>query len=433
MKRTFAAGVAGFAALLLASSAMAGDARVFETKSAINNLSTVMVDGGKARDMTIGLGSGAYRRPGDPANMFYAVSDRGPNFVCGDVQDVLGVAEDVVCKGKKVRIYPTPDYSPSIYTIFLNDDGSFDIKDVITIKDQNGVPLTGLTNKLTVAKTEKPVDANGNPLEQSVSSIDAEGIIRLSDGTYWIGEENGPSVLHVAADGTVIERIVPAGSEKDFDGAAYKVSGGLPAILVTRQTNRGIESMAVSPDETKLYFMVQNPLANPNADAYKAAKNTRLFVYDRVAQKLTGEYIYQLDDPQTFRNDPSKKQNAPRISEVLALGNDRLLVLERTDKTTKLHEIKLDGATNILASRWDDMSTSPSLEQQNDLSTIDLVAVNKTLRFDSADYPEAPNKLEGLAIMGDGALAMINDNDFGIKGDPTKVILIDGLVQADKF
>ena len=35
--------------------------------------------------------------------------------------------------------------------------------------------------------------------------------------------------------------------------------------------------------------------------------------------------------------------------------------------------------------------------------------------------------------MGDGALALINDNDFGIKGDATKVLLIDGLVQADKF
>ncbi|WP_417829001.1 esterase-like activity of phytase family protein [Thalassospira sp.] len=433
MKRTFVAGLIGVTAMLMAGSAMAGGAKVFETKSAMNNLSTVMVEGGKARDLTIGLGSGAYRRPSDPANMFYAVSDRGPNFVCGDVETVLGVSADQVCKGQKVRVYPTPDYSPSIYTIFLNDDGSFDIKDVITIKDQNGVPLSGLTNKLTVAKTEKPVDAYGNMLEQSVSSIDAEGIIRLSDGSYWIGEENGPSILHVSADGTVNERIVPAGSEKDFEGAAYKVTGGLPAILVKRQTNRGIESMAVSPDESKLYFMVQNPLANPNADAYKVAKNTRLFVYDRASSKLSGEYIYQLDDPQSFRNDPSKKQNAPRISEVLALGNDRLLVLERTDKTTKLHEVELKGATNILATRWDDMSTSPTLEQQNDLGSINLVAVSKTLRFDSADYPEAPNKLEGLAIMGDGALAMINDNDFGIKGDPTKVILIDGLVQADKF
>lgn len=429
MKQMLVGGVVMF----LASSALAGEARVFTTNGAINELSTVKVEGGKARHLTLGLGSGAYRRPGDPGNMFYAVSDRGPNFKCPEVEVVLGVPAGRVCKGRKVRVYPTPDYSPSIYTIFLHEDGRFEIKDVIALKDQNGEPLTGLPNKLTIAKTEKPVDANGVPLEQSVSSIDSEGIIRLSDGSYWIGEENGPSILHVAPDGIVTERIVPAGSEKDFEGAAYKITGGLPAILVKRKTNRGIESMAVSPDETRLYFMMQNPLANPNSDAYKVAKNTRLFVYDRVRDKLDGEYVYQLDDPRTFRNDPSNKQSAPRVSEVLALGKDRLLVLERTDKTTKLYEIALEGATNILSSRWDNRATNPTLEQQNDLLTIDIKAVSKTPRFDSADYPEAPSKIEGLAIMGNGALAIINDNDFGIRGDVTKVLLIDGLVQADKY
>ena len=46
MKRIIATGFAGIAAMLLTTTAMAGDAKVFETKSAINNLSTVMVDGG---------------------------------------------------------------------------------------------------------------------------------------------------------------------------------------------------------------------------------------------------------------------------------------------------------------------------------------------------------------------------------------------------
>ena len=108
MKHTFAAGVAGIAALLLAGTAMSGEAKIFETKSAINNLSTVMVDGGKARDLTVGLGSGADRRPGDPANMFYAVSDRGQNFVCGDFENVLCVLEGDVLHGNHVRCYPTP-------------------------------------------------------------------------------------------------------------------------------------------------------------------------------------------------------------------------------------------------------------------------------------------------------------------------------------
>lgn len=431
--KIISAGITGIASILYFGAAQANDVKVYETTSAINDLATVQAEGGTPRHLTIGFGSAAYRRPSDPANMFYALSDRGPNFVCDDVQDVFGVPEDAICHGKKVRIYPTPDYTPSIYSIFLHQDGRFDIKDVTAIKDETGVPLTGLTNRLTVAKTEKPVDINGRPLEQSVSAIDSEGIVRLSDGSYWIGEENAPSILHLSIDGKVQNRIVPAGSEQDFDGAGYKVTPGLPAILVKRQTNRGIESMAVSPDESKLYFMMQNPLANPDAATYKKAKNTRLFVYDRVNNRLSGEYIYQLDDPQSFRNDPSDKQNAPRVSEVLALGNDRLLVLERTDKTTKLHEVTLDGASNILGTRWDDMSTSPSLEQENDLSKLDLKAVPKTLRFDSADYPQAPNKIEGLAILGDGSIAMINDNDFGIKGDPTKVFVIKDLVKADKY
>ena len=70
-----------------------------------------------------------------------------------------------------------------------------------------------------------------------------------SDGSFWIAEENAPSILHVAADGTIQLGVVPAGSESDFVDAGYEVVGGLPAILTKRQANRGIELMAVSPDE----------------------------------------------------------------------------------------------------------------------------------------------------------------------------------------
>ena len=41
-------------------------------------------------------------------------------------------------------------------------------------------------------------------------------------------------------------------------------------------------------------------------------------------------------------------------------------------------------------------------------------------------YPEAPVKLEGMALAGDGRLMLINDDDFGIDGATTKILLIDG-------
>ena len=99
---------------------------------------------------------------------------------------------------------------------------------------------------------------------RSLRGIDAEGLVRLSDGSFWVGEENAPSLAHFSADGRMIERHVPAGTETEFAGAPYETIGSLPAIIAKRQANRGIEGIAISPDERFLYFIMQSPLANPD-------------------------------------------------------------------------------------------------------------------------------------------------------------------------
>jgi hypothetical protein len=111
---------------------------------------------------------------------------------------------------------------------------------------------------------------------------------------------------------------------------------------------------------------------------------------------------------------------------MMGLGPDRFLVLERTDGTTKLYEISLAGATDLHGTTWDGLDTLPSLEQTKDLAAARIVPVTKTLRFDSADHPEVPSKIEGLALAGDGSLMMINDSDFGITGEDTEVVLLKG-------
>ena len=427
------AAAVGFCAALATATADAQSVKIYTSDDALLALKTMSFAGGKTVAFSVGIGSGAYRNPKGPANMFWTVSDRGPNFPCGAAKKVLGIDGKTLCgKIKKARIYPVPDYTPSIYGVQLNGDGTFSIKDMISLKDRDGNPVDGMLNPLTVATTENPIDAMGRPLKQNPNAVDAEGLVLLSDGTWWIGEENGPSLMHVAANGRIQTRLVPEGTDKDFDKANYKVVGALPAIFAKRQANRGIESVAISPDETFLYTIMQNPLANPNAVTYKKAKNSRILKLDRATMKPVAEYVYQLDDPQSFRNDPSKKQNAPRISEMLALGTDRLLVLERTDKTTKLHEIALAGATDILGSKWDSPATNKSLEAMNDLSGSGVTPVKKVLRFDSADFKDIPTKLEGIAILGNGDVALINDNDFGITGEKTRVVVLSGSgIKAD--
>ena len=109
----------------------------------------------------------------------------------------------------------------------------------------------------------------------------------------------------------------------------------------------------------------------------------------------------------------------------MAVGHDRLIVDERTEQTTKLYEIELAGATNIAGSRWDDAATRPTLEQ-SELAASEIIPMKKTLRLDTADHREIVGKTEGMALLGDGALALINDDDFGITGGHTEIAVVRG-------
>ena len=393
----------------------------------ILNLRQVAFEGGKTLDLSVGIGSGAFRAKGDPANIFYTVSDRGPNFTCGDAEDIIGIKGDKFCGGiKGGRIYAVPEYNPSIYRIQVLDNGTFRVLDAISLKYSKGNPVSGLLNPLTVASTEQPLDASGRKLEQSPSAVDAEGIVRLSDGTFWIGDENGPSMLHVAADGRILTRHVPAGTGQDYAGAGYEIKETLPALLAKRALNRGIESMAVSDDEKFLYFIMQNPLANPDTDAYAVAGNTRLFKIERETGKVAGEYLYVMEPMTAYKGEEKKKQSTVRISELMHLAGDTLIVLERTEQTTKLFRIDLSAATDLAAGKWDDAATLPSLEQI-DPAKEGLKPVPKTLVLDSADHKELPVKIEGMARFGDGDLMLINDDDFGIDGKRTAVMRVTGV------
>jgi hypothetical protein len=404
---------------------MAADvqARIYSSDDTLLSIGSFTFQGGKTLNLTVGIGSAAFRGPNDPSNVIWTLGDRGPNIACSEMKAVAGIELPACSSVKNGRVYPTPSYAPSIYRVMLLDNGTFRVTDVITLKDRDGRPLSGILNPLKVAATETPLDGAGKPLPFDLNGFDAEAIVRLPDGSFWIGDENGPSIAHFAADGRMIVRHVPQGTEGDYAGAAYDVKGTLPSILSKRAINRGIETLAISPDGQFLYFVMQNPLANPDNAAYRKAKNARLYKLDRATQKVVGEYVYMLDDPRTFRRDPSEKQNDPRISEMMAIGLDRLVVDERTEQTTKLYEIDLSKATNILGTPWDEAATRPTLEQ-TDVAGAGITPLAKTLRVDTADHPEIVGKTEGMALLGDGALLLINDDDFGITDGRTQIVVL---------
>ncbi|MEO5728327.1 MAG: esterase-like activity of phytase family protein [Byssovorax sp.] len=392
-------------------------------------LGDVDFPGGKTLHLSIGFGSGAFHAAGDPENILYTVSDRGPTIHCDDAEATVGVHMDQICNGDRSgKVFAVPGFVPSIYVVELGSKGRFTVLRTIPLRTRSGAPVSGLPNPLETAKTERGYDREGNALPFDVDGLDPEGIVKLADGSFWLAEEYAPSLVHVAADGRILERLVPAGLEADLAGADYEVTGSLPAILRKRAVNRGFESVAVSPDERFLYTLLQSPLGNPDKDTFKRSRQARLFEIDLATRRVVGEFVYVMDTPDSFPEDAPARQKDVKLSEMMALGTGDLVVLERIDRTTRLQRVSLAGATNILGSAWDDEATRPTLEQLDaeELSASGVTPVTKALWFDSAAHGGLPAKLEGMTMTGNGVLILINDSDFGVDGAQTEIARVPG-------
>lgn len=401
--------------------------------------------------LDVGFGSGAYHRPGDANNIFYTVTDRGPNIKCSDSEAAFGIAD--FCPDGGDKIFPQPAFTPTIYKIQITKDANgeytYTILEETPLKNTIGNKITGLTNNLEATDTEVSVGVNGEQIDFDNEGLDTEALIRLSDGSYWLTDEYGPSLIHVAADGQIIKRVVPETVADDLANAAYPVSGLLPDVLKMRKLNRGIESLAISPDESHLYFSMQSPLANPNNGAYSASRHVRVFklaLTDGDISSVEGEYVYRLDTADSFvdaegNGDTGKKQKDVKISEMVAVGEDDLIMLERVSKVTKFYRVNLatgqdingeDISSQAVATKEDERSKT--LEQVFDLASHNARPVAKVLVFNTlTDMPEGmvgPKKLEGIALLDEEHVLLINDNDFGISGDDTTAMV---LKIADQF
>jgi Esterase-like activity of phytase len=382
--------------------------------------------GGRTLKLNLGYGSAAWRDPKDAPGVIWTITDRGPNLDCDGIEELTGVAMDKLCAGDdKAKSFPLPDFTPTIAKVEIGADNTAKLLETIQLKGKSGKPISGLPFTSGNLKLEAAYDINGAPLAGDPSGLDTEALVRLPDGSFIIGEEYASSLVEVSADGTVRKRHVPQGLEADLNKADYDVVGSLPGIIAKRALNRGIENIALSPDGVHLYVLMQSPLANPDNDAYKKSASTRLWKIERATGKIAGEYVYLLDDATTFKADNEKeaqKQSAVRLSEMVAVANDRLVVLERISKTTKFYLIDLASASPIDAA-FDDSETSLSLEQMtaDELKAKGVKPLAKTLVLDSDTVEDMPKKIEAMVVMSPSEMIILSDSDFGIEGDATEI------------
>lgn len=336
--------------------------------------------------------------------VFITHTDRGPNPEPADVDD----------DGVNERPFALPDFQPVIVRLALDPAaGTVEILEQIGLKRADGTPLTGLPNLAGEAgmayADEEPVDLQGNPLELDSLGGDFEGIVRAADGTFWMVDEYRPAIYHFTADGTLIARYVPDGSNNEETGIAVG-DEAIPAIYAQRRANRGFEAVALR--DNILYAFIQSPIDNPDAAKDSSSKSStlvRILAFDIDAKETVGEYFYRLDG-----------SGVDKVGDAVVMPDGTFLVMERDDAfgaaaRKRIYRIDIDAATNFLGY---DLPVGVELQSDAGLAALGITPAAKTLFVDlGAIGYNRVDKTEGLALIDENTLAVINDDDFGMGGN----------------
>ncbi len=184
-----------------------------------------------------------------------------------------------------------------------------------------------------------------------------------------------------------------------------------------RQANRGMEGLAISPDGSTLFGIMQNALLQDHALAPgttdRISVNTRILKVD-LATGETAEYVNVLD----------ASNRGQGVSEILAINDHEFLVLERDNRSflqtppqaptrKTIYQVSIGATTTDVS----DIEGLPA-----GALPADIVPVTKSLFINllDASYGLAPTiaeKLEGLAWGPDVAdgrhlLYVASDNDL---------------------
>ncbi|MFI7128602.1 esterase-like activity of phytase family protein [Nonomuraea sp. NPDC050153] len=215
------------------------------------------------------------------------------------------------------------------------------------------------------------------------ADFDVESIVRADDGTYWIGDEFGPFLLHFSARGTLLEAPielpgVKAPENPTLNGATPNLAG-----------SKGFEGMARSADGRRLYPLLEGTV---NGDP---AGTLRLNEFDVRRRAYTGKrWTYRLDSP------------ANAIGDAISVDENRFLIIERDNNQGDAAALK----RVYLADRRDRdhdgaMDKTLAADLLNLANPKGLGGFGETFRFPF-------QTIEDVVILDDRTIGILNDNNF---------------------
>ncbi len=244
--------------------------------------------------------------------------------------------------------------------------------------------------------------------------FDPESLEIGPDGTFWIGEEFGPFLLHVDRSGRLLGAPIGAPGVKSPQNPTLDVLGGEKPNLAA---SRGFEDLAISPDRTRLYAMPEGPVVTDDP------QDLRVFTFDIRRQRFNGGVSkVRLEMPGQKVNLSTLTlvggapaypgSTAPTISgesaaELTAVNSHQFLLVERDS-----------AGDGLPAPRFKKVFLLDAKEAQGGFLTkqllVDLMAVPDPNHVgDDGDFFRFPfNTIESVHVVNGTTILVANDNNY---------------------
>ncbi|MFL6798653.1 MAG: esterase-like activity of phytase family protein [Xanthobacteraceae bacterium] len=248
--------------------------------------------------------------------------------------------------------------------------------DTILLTDATGEPLTALDpaeggiRPAANGLPDMPQGANGR------IAIDAEALVLLPDGSFFLSDEYGPYLYRFSSAGQLLGAIrppqafIPQRNGHDHfssDNPGAGLSAPQPRSPQTgRQNNQGFEGLALTPDGKFLVAMLQSATVQDGGNAAETRQYTRMLYYD-ISEVDRPRLVREHVVPLPVYRDVNGRPRVAAQSELLALDENFFLLLCRDSGNgygadgaasvyRKVQLLDTTNASNIAASMYDDLA-----------------------------------------------------------------------------
>lgn len=226
-----------------------------------------------------------------------------------------------------------------------NNPGNVVNNRFVAFNDRNGLLKNGvgidimITADFTTYRNGAGHGYNSNiPVDQRIIDgrlltgydFDVESIARANDGSYWVGEEFGPFLLHFNAQGTLIKEPIPHPT---------LISPQHPQALAIPGTNtlggsRGFESMSFNKQKNRLYAVTESAPIKRSLQAVAGDERVvEIFEFNPASAAYTGVSF-------KYRKDGAAKNNAIVLGDMTNVGKDRFVIIERDNESAAKAKVK---------------------------------------------------------------------------------------------